>query len=144
MRRTGVMMGLLALLLSAGWVIWGAKSAEPTAIAPVPPVRMETTGEKAALPTTEVSLRADSISPQVSSMAVTPRAERAAGEADLDAYTLSLKKEEKKGYQLAPGVTVKNKAVQVKLEEDNSRYVEISKDPPGTNAQYQVLVKKTF
>lgn len=63
---------------------------------------------------------------------------------DLSDYNISIKKEEKKGYQILPGVTVKSGTAQVQLDQDNSRYIEIERNPPNSNNQYQMMLKKKF
>lgn len=63
---------------------------------------------------------------------------------DLSEHTMSIKREEKKGFQLMPGVNVKSGVVNVQLDESNDRSIEIEKDPDHSTSEYQVIMKKKF
>lgn len=63
---------------------------------------------------------------------------------DLSNHTMSIKREEKKGFEIMPGVNVKSGVVHVQLDEKNDRSIEIEKDPDNSNSDYQVMMKKKF
>ncbi|MPN33268.1 hypothetical protein SDC9_180753 [bioreactor metagenome] len=63
---------------------------------------------------------------------------------DLSNHTISIKREEKKGFEIMPGVNVKSGVVHVQLDEKNERSIEIEKDPDNSNTDYQVMMKKKF
>lgn len=63
---------------------------------------------------------------------------------DLSNHTMSIKREEKKGFEVMPGVNVKSGVVHVQLDEKNDRSIEIEKDPDNSNTDYQVMMKKKF
>lgn len=65
-------------------------------------------------------------------------------EPDLSEHTMSIKREEKKGYQIMPGVNVKSGVVHVQLDQNSEKSVEIEKNPDNSNSDYQVLMKKKF
>lgn len=64
--------------------------------------------------------------------------------ADLSSHTMSIKREEKKGFQVMPGVNVKSGVVHIQLDEDKDRTIEIEKNPDNSNSDYQVIMKKKF
>lgn len=64
--------------------------------------------------------------------------------ADLSSHTMTIKREEKKGYQVMPGVNVKSGVVHIQLDEDKDRTIEIEKNPDNSNSDYQVIMKKKF
>lgn len=64
--------------------------------------------------------------------------------ADLSSHTMSIKREEKKGFQVMPGVNVKSRVVHIQLDEDKDRTIEIEKNPDNSNSDYQVIMKKKF
>ena len=49
--------------------------------------------------------------------------------ADLSSHTMSIKREEKKGFQVMPGVNVKRGVVNIQLDEKSDRTIEIEKIP---------------
>jgi len=55
-----------------------------------------------------------------------------------------IKREEKKGFQVMPGVNVKSGVVHIQLDEDKGRTIEIEKNPDNSNSDYQVIMKKKF
>ncbi|BBB92108.1 MAG TPA: hypothetical protein PKA28_05455 [Methylomusa anaerophila] len=59
-------------------------------------------------------------------------------------YNYSIKKDEKKGVEIIPGVTVGNKAVEVKLDKASDRSLEIERNPSNSNNQYQVMWKSKY
>jgi hypothetical protein len=63
---------------------------------------------------------------------------------DLSSHTMSIKREEKKGFQVMPGVNVKRGVVNIQLDEKSDRTIEIEKDPDNSNSDYQLLLKKKF
>ncbi|QJW47888.1 hypothetical protein HA075_20355 [bacterium BFN5] len=63
---------------------------------------------------------------------------------DLSNHTMSIKREEKKGFEIMPGVNVKSGVVHVQLDEKKDRSIEIEKDPDNSSSDYQVLMKKKF
>jgi len=63
---------------------------------------------------------------------------------NLSNHTMSIKREEKKGFEIMPGVNVKSGVVHVQLDEKKDRSIEIEKDPDNSNSDYQVMMKKKF
>lgn len=63
---------------------------------------------------------------------------------DLSEHNMSIKKEEKKGYEVMPGVNVKSGVVHVQLDQENNKSIEIERNPANSNNDYQVLLKKKF
>lgn len=63
---------------------------------------------------------------------------------DLSQHSMSVQREKEKNFELMEGVTVGKNAIHVQLDEDNTRTIEIEKDPPNSSNQFQVLVKKKF
>lgn len=66
------------------------------------------------------------------------------GVPDLSEHSMSIKREENKGYKIMPGVNVKSGVVHVQLDQNSEKSVEIEKDPDNSNSDYQVLMKKKF
>lgn len=64
--------------------------------------------------------------------------------ADLSSHTMSIKREEKKGLQVMPGVNVKSGVVHIQVDEEKDRMIEIEKNPDNSNSDYQVIMKKKF
>lgn len=59
-------------------------------------------------------------------------------------HALSLRKQEKKGFEVGTGVTVKNRAVQVQLDENSGKMIEVSRKRDISNSDYQVMLKQKF
>lgn len=64
--------------------------------------------------------------------------------ADLSEQTMSIKKEETKGYEIMSGVNVKRGVVHVQLDQENNRSIEIERNPANSNNEYQLMLKKKF
>lgn len=154
-RKLVVFVVMLSVLLLLGWAVRYFPSS------PVPPVESTSPEQKRILssPTNETGGSAQGESPATLDFE-TPVYEKRAVESqhisadktvtgndkptDLSDYNISIKREEKKGYQILPGVTVKSGTAQVQLDQDNSRYIEIERNPPNSNNQYQMMLKKKF
>lgn len=63
---------------------------------------------------------------------------------DLSNHSMSIKREEKKSFEIMPGVKVKSGAVHVQLDEENNKSLEIERHPRTSNSDYQVMIKKKF
>lgn len=64
---------------------------------------------------------------------------------DLSTYSISIRKEkEKTGFVISPSVTVKSGAVHIQLDQDDNKCIEIERNPPHSNAQVQIVMKKKF
>lgn len=63
---------------------------------------------------------------------------------NLSEHTMSIKREEKPGYEIMPGVNVKRGSVHIKLDQENTRSVEIERSPSNSNSQYQLMLKQKF
>ena len=92
--------------------------------------------------TTELNTYERHADPQSISMDKKSDTENSASE--LSQHSMSIRREKEKSYELMEGVTVDKNAIHVQLDEDNTRTIEIEKDPPNSNNQFQVLVKKKF
>jgi len=99
------------------------------------------------------TLLSDSTSPSVPQEQADQESQRLATETNgrngakpvnLSDYNVSIKSETNKGFEILPGVNVKNKMIQVQLDPDNTRSVEIQRNPPNSNNQYQMMLKKKF
>lgn len=64
--------------------------------------------------------------------------------ADLSEHTMSIKREENKGYEITPGVNVKSGTVHVQLDKEDNRSIELERNPQNSNSDYQVMMKKKF
>lgn len=64
--------------------------------------------------------------------------------ADLPDHTMSIKRVEKKGVEIMPGVNVKSGVVHIQLDQDNSRSIEVERNPSNSNSEYQLILKKKF
>ncbi len=63
---------------------------------------------------------------------------------NLSEHTMTIKREKKPGYEIMPGVNVKRGGVNIKLDQENTRSVEIERSPNNSNSQYQLLLKQKF
>ncbi|MDD4599439.1 hypothetical protein SDC9_03876 [bioreactor metagenome] len=63
---------------------------------------------------------------------------------DLSDHTMSIKRTEKKGYKLMPGVNVKSKTVHVDLDKQDTKSIEIERSPSDSTSDYQLMMKKKF
>lgn len=63
---------------------------------------------------------------------------------NLSDYDLSIKKKEKQGLEILPGVNVKNKTVHIQLDDSNDKYIEIERGSSNSNNQYQMMLKRKF
>lgn len=59
-------------------------------------------------------------------------------------YQYSLKKKKSSGFQLMPGVTVKDRAIHIKQAENSDQSIDIERNPKNSNNDYQVTWKKKF
>ncbi|XER14964.1 hypothetical protein SATMO3_52470 [Sporomusa aerivorans] len=57
---------------------------------------------------------------------------------------MSLKREENKGYEVMPGVTVKKGAVTISLDQEEKKSIQLEKSPANSNSQYQMMLKNKF
>ncbi|MDF2569249.1 MAG: hypothetical protein K0R55_853 [Sporomusa sp.] len=63
---------------------------------------------------------------------------------NLSEHTMTLKRNESKGYELMPGVNVKSGGVRVQLDQENNRSIEIKRSPANSNSDYQLILHKKF
>lgn len=63
---------------------------------------------------------------------------------DLSDHTMSIKRTEKKSYQIMPGVNVKSKTVHVDLDKQDTKSIEIERSPSDSTSDYQLMMKKKF
>lgn len=151
-----VWVGVFAVLLLFGWVVrqYYFQEDPPEKITNETPVPVSPEAPKEIIvnaPTPEPPQERDATElntyerpsgPQSISMDKKSNSEDSAPE--LSQHSMSIRREKEKSYELMEGVTVDKNAIHVQLDEDNTRTIEIEKDPPNSNNQFQVLVKKKF
>lgn len=146
---------IVSMLLLFGWAVkhyyvqevppTEAPNSEPALILPDSP--KETTNSEQVPAPSEPSAKKNIVDERPSgsqSISVDKTAITDDKSADLSEQTISIKREDDKGYEVMPGVNIKDKAIHVQLDDENTRSIQIEKNPPNSNNQYQVLVKKKF
>lgn len=83
-------------------------------------------------------------SPDFSPLTVEKRTVTLGPAADLADQSMSIKSRENKGYEVCPGVNVKSGVVHVQLDQDDTKAVEVEKNPANSNNKYQLLLKRKF
>ena len=63
---------------------------------------------------------------------------------NLSDHTYTIEKEEKKSFEILPGVNLKSRRVHVEIDEEANQWIEIERNPPNSNSEYQILLKKKF
>jgi hypothetical protein len=63
---------------------------------------------------------------------------------NLSNHTYTIQKEEKKSFELMPGVNVRKGVVHVEIDEENKKWIEIKRNPSDSNNDYQIMLKKKF
>jgi len=142
-----ILLCLIVLLAWAGYLYFNKPPAELPNQSPVtvqPPPASDSTQSTLEVPTppqkTTTELR------PIDSQRHIPDKPRIVEDnsADLSSYTISVKREENKGFQVMPGVNVKSGVVHIQLDEEKDRTIEIEKDRDNPNSDYQVIMKKKF
>jgi hypothetical protein len=138
---------LIVLLAWAGNRYWNKPPAElpnqsPFTVQPPPANAVPQNKPEAAVPPQRPTIEQQSIGSQRHSPDKPMIVDNHTG--DLSSHTMSIKREEKKGFQVMPGVNVKSGVVNVQLDENNDRTIEIEKDPDNSTSDYQIMMKKKF
>ncbi|HWR07857.1 hypothetical protein [Sporomusa sp.] len=63
---------------------------------------------------------------------------------NLSNHTYTIQKEEKKSFELMPGVNLRKGVVHVEIDEENKKWIEIKRNPSDSNNDYQIMLKKKF
>lgn len=152
-----IVAAIICILLSIGWAVKhyvfpSVPSAQPPLAEPItilpPPVKEEPKKEDAPSPAAASSpskkrvTESRPVGEQHISLDKLVTTDDAP--VDLSEHNMSIKKEENKGYQISPNVNVKSGVVHVQLDQENSRSIEIERNPANSNSDYQVMVRKKF
>ncbi len=152
-KRLLVLLGILGGLLLIGWLIklYCFPPALPQELPQAGPAPVEPRPEKpaspqssmpAALPVQAGEAEEKSLGSQ--RIANTKPAMAGNNKVDLAGHGMSLRREEKKGYEILPGVTVKSSAVTITLDQDSKKSLELERSPANSGSQYQILLKSKF
>ncbi|WP_144349107.1 hypothetical protein [Sporomusa termitida] len=63
---------------------------------------------------------------------------------NLSNHTYTIEKEEKKSFEIMPGVNLKSRRIHVEIDEEAKEWIEIERSPSNSNSDYQILLKKKF
>lgn len=140
---------LLCIVVLLAWVVYRYVSKPPAELPALPPVTMPLPAGASTHSTPEVPTPPQTPSAEQQPIGSQRHSSDKQGIADdnstdLSSHTMSIKREEKKGFQVMPGVNVKRGVVNIQLDEKNDRTIEIEKDPDNSNSDYQLLLKKKF
>ncbi|HWR44974.1 hypothetical protein [Sporomusa sp.] len=145
---------ILSILLALGWAVNyyhfratpPVESTTPEPVTILPPPANETPSVQEGKPATPDSKSRVSEEGAIGSQHMPPGKKVTTDDkpVNLADHTVSIKREEKKGIEIMPGVQVKSGVVHVELDEDKDRWIEIERNPSNSNSEYQMLLKRKF
>lgn len=63
---------------------------------------------------------------------------------NLSDHTYTIEKEEKRSFEIMPGVNLKSRRVHVEIDEEDKEWIEIERNPSNSSSDYQILLKRKF
>ncbi|SDE42164.1 hypothetical protein [Sporomusa acidovorans] len=148
MKKLVIWILTLAIALLAGWAIkslyfsHSVETSVPATITPPPPAPVEdNTGIQEPKPEEPALENENTEERQLSPMRISPEKTQTPADppVDLSSQTMSIKKEQKKRLEIAPGVKVKSGGIDISLDEENTKTLELR-----PNDQNQILYKQKF
>ena len=148
-----VLLAILVALLLTGWLVklYCFPPALPQELpqagpAPVEPLPGKPAGLQNSMPAALPVQAGDNEEKSLGSQRIANTRPAMAGSnnVNLAEHGMSIKREEKQGYEVLPGVTVKRGAVTITLDQDSKKSLELERSPANAGSQYQMLLKNKF